>query len=518
MRLLAAIIVFCVGVAASAELITIYPDGFSPTPIGLITVYQDGLAPVSNGGGGGEPPYEVPTEDMKVWYKFETEAIVDSSPAGTNLYQIQSAPVFSTNSATMNAKYTLDGVDDKFFADVQTDMMTGAVATVKHWFLSPADTGNDENLWEYFGASAATSFRATIRYGGGQDYIQVVGIKDSVTQWVVHTGVDSFDKYVGVWNHLSVKLNGTRPLVTINNDIQTLVDADTTDLSFGFDDAQLATTKISNLNIGLSQAGGTGGFVGGMNHYNAWDNRLFSDVEDQNYYTNTRVGHGAIAFNLSNPESANMLLHFPYEYDSAYNVGNSGTNGITGGTTFTTANTNGYMSFDGVNDFTYSAGGKDLANGATNLFISTWVKPSTIGTLDAPFYYRGSADTMGLQVNSANTNIISLFWVTDGSVPADEVSMTNTLTEGEWTLVSAHYQQGSVCSIYANGVLMNTTIDSEDSTLTVDDWWYQGLDDGQGTSYWPGGLDEGMIFINVADPDALALSIFNQTTSVHPNP
>jgi hypothetical protein len=129
---------------------------------------------------------------------------------------------------------------------------------------------------------------------------------------------------------------------------------------------------------------------------------------------------------------------------------------LSGSPTWNTS-TNGFFTFDGVNDFGYFG---QVSTGTTtdSTTFGGWVKMTT-GSTKEVIFMRGIGLSWSLQLYKGTNNKYTFSIVANGS--QFDCAAASTLTSGIWYYVISKWTAGSSLKIYINGTISNTVANTE---------------------------------------------------------
>lgn len=512
MRLWAAILLFCVGISASAELITVYPDGVNQELEPLISVYLDGVPP--NGDEpAGEPPI-VPSGTVER-QQFLDELFTDTSDVGTNFMLGVNSPLFVAPATTIDDHYDMNGTTMAIIngAGVGMGDFDGTSGSISAWVRVDADDGA-ANVFVSADDTSVGGTEIQVLYDLASDYIRVKCAVDGVAQWDIHTPADSTDALIGTIASVIVTHNGTRVNgIWINGVSNAMTDTVTTDLTAWFSDFAAATNPWDTWTLGAEQQiGSQANFFDGS----IWDVIIWNDValtESQvtNYVFNNKVGHGAIALDLIDPNLDDLVLNYPLEYLSGTTFGDesvNGNNGINNGSTFSTASTNGFSSMNGTTDEITSTSILGISGSAARTYMGWYLRDAS--TNFDPLFVHGVTGTRTKFQPYIDSNDEFHLFVGNGEVKFIVVSNL-----GVWEHYALVYVSGSdidEIKLYINGVDRGAAVgtnanplDTTDTTLLIGEF---------SSGNWGGDVDDIRVY-DVALSSNAVFNIHAETASVH---
>ena len=116
----------------------------------------------------------------------------------------------------------------------------------------------------------------------------------------------------------------------------------------------------------------------------------------------------------------------------------------------------------------FSSGSKSILNGATNLTISVWVKPTSPGGSDGIVTMRGS-QFWGIVMADANTPQ----WRVNGGSQNSSIDIRSD----SWSHLALVWSSNGVTRLYVNGEVGAENTNSYSGALAVNDYWRVGTDD-----------------------------------------
>lgn len=474
MRLLAAILLFGVCVAACAELITIYPDGVNQELEPLITVYQDGVAPVSNGDGGTPvDPNALPQADSILWLfgQFEEGTasglftnLLDYSTAGTNTGLMLGSMVYEDLETTLSPRYKFDATDaNRLFGGVSSgdsgwnvDQLASDTNSTIMWWWEGVDNGTLQDQFVLGYQPDDNISQLTVRhiYSGGDDIAAFLYL-DGVLQWDIRSPANFLDDKGGVKNMFEIKHAGVSPTMWHNGvQIANVTTSTATDLTIWINDiATLASSKADYLSFGYLQDNLTikqtkdSGDLSGMMY---WPLALTAE-ESTNLFRLTSTNNGTIAYDVEDVNFDSASGIYSFEYDSAGNTARSGGAGTMVNVTFAADRTNGFGSYNGVNSHTLLADPPTATY--TSFTFSVWA------------YNMDNGDQTGLTAwnddgveASIFTDIGSVqgqvnFFIDQTSSPGN-VSVASGFAANEWHMYTYQAQNGVMARYFLDGQLV----------------------------------------------------------------
>ena len=497
LRWLAAFSITFTAVLAVGEVI-IFGDGLR-TParaFGSYQVYSDGVLVVLGDGDTPDSGYEVPLTDAWFYYSptnaAQTNTIVDLSGQGNDGTQYSDGyPVFIDNQTTEAPHISL--VD----ASRRAYLISGITNnqedyTLMFWLKPDDDEGSssyimDSGTERLISAFAATSANvgfydgAWKSFGAGQPAAEVW----SLITWEYDASEGSAKYYLN---------GGTSPE---------------------------GTNTYTPISIGGSVAI-FGAFSGGGSSEAYYDGEastilaytnIVSTAARTNFWHDTRTSHGLPAYALNDPQRDSLAVEYPFEYDSAADTSGNENHGTISGATFDNADTNGYLVFDGVNDFAYTVG-TSIGGTMTSAVLSAWVNMAVAGNRDTILHQRAAAGEIGITANTDGTKLT--MYVNTAAGPAhDLASLTNGAAIGEWTHVVGQWSADVGQQIYVNGVLENETSFTGDGSIVVTDEWLIGKD-ALNIRYWDGSIDDIKLMTNTYLTAAQVNTLYTNGLAAHP--
>ena len=297
------------------------------------------------------------------------------------------------------------------------------------------------------------------------------------------------------------------------------LDADNSTAKYFLDDA----TTPTSTNVYTSTS--IGGGVGFMGDYTLTGGDFLAEVSSTimytgtvstaartNFWHNTRTSHGLPSYALNDPQRDSLEVEYSFEYDSAADTSGNENHGTISGATFDAANTNGFMDFDGVNDYVETGSSLSITGDMARTF-SGWFKRNSVSGLDI-FWLQGGAGLTRFDCYfAAGTDNLVLDkggsaarWDNVGVVTGEWFHLAVTLGEG---------QDIDDAGVYINGVNRGAndsgTVGPANTTASVIRWcanntpanpWHGPADD---LKVWAAELSSNEVY-----------TVYTNSLSVHP--
>jgi len=185
--------------------------------------------------------------------------------------------------------------------------------------------------------------------------------------------------------------------------------------------------------------------------------------------------------------------------DSSGNANNGTITGATWETTKTNCVSNNCLNFNGSSDYVSKASPANLPSGQSARTISAWIYPNNVnpgGTVVSLNNSAGTSQSFMLMVSYISS---STYLFTDGINGNNNITISDAEipSAGKWSNMVFSFDGSSSWKYYLNGELKKQGTFGTQINTAADNLSIGRRADGTSSSYWPGRIDEVVVFGSV---------------------